>query len=211
MSIEFTDTTESLSVVLRKTVRTIKGETVTLRQLLEIIGEQGLLILCTLLTIPFLLPVSIPGVSTVFGGAMILIGTGITINRVPWLPRFLMDRPVRTKKLRPTLWKGAALVGRLDRFIRPRLRGLTDGPVASRYNGLSLTFAAILLAFPLGMIPFTNTLPAYGILCLSVGMLQRDGVVVLLGHLLVLATVGYFTVLAYGAMAAERGISSLLG
>jgi hypothetical protein len=211
MSIEFRDTSERLSTVLRRTARAIGRDTVTLRELLGMIGEQGLLMLCALLTIPFLLPVSIPGVSTVFGGAMILIGLTVTTNRVLWLPRWLMDRPVRSRKLRPTLRKGATLVGRFDRFIRPRLRFMVEGALVNRLNGLSLSFAALLLAMPLGMIPFTNTLPAYGILCLSVGILQRDGAVVLVGHLLVLATVAYFSLLAWGAMAAERGLSSLLG
>ena len=45
-----------------------------------------MLLVCVFLTLPFLLPVSIPGVSTVFGLAIILIGVGVTLNRVPWLP-----------------------------------------------------------------------------------------------------------------------------
>ena len=71
-----------------------------MRDLLELIGEQGMLLVCVFLTLPFLLPVSIPGVSTVFGLAIILIGVGVTLNRVPWLPRRILDRPLSTAPIK---------------------------------------------------------------------------------------------------------------
>ena len=210
MSVEFRDTTEGLSAALFDTIDSIEGSTITLRQLFALIGEQGLLFLCALLTIPFLIPVSIPGVSTVFGVAIILIAIGITLNRIPWLPRQLMDRPLQTEKLVPTLAKGATMVARIDRVIRPRLLNLTHGAVMNRLNGLALVFGGVLLIFPLGLIPFSNTLPAFAILFLAVGILQRDGLFVLLGYVMQVATVVYFGVLAAGALLAGQGLNSLI-
>lgn len=211
MSVEFRDTTEGLSAALYDTIDSIQGHTITLRQLFALIGEQGLLFLCALLTIPFLIPVSIPGVSTVFGAAIILIAAGITLNRIPWLPRRIMDRPLETEKLIPTLSKGAHMVGRIDRYIRPRLLNLTHGAVMNRVNGLALIFGGVLLIFPLGLIPFSNTLPAFAILFLAIGILQRDGLFVVFGYLLLLATVIYFGALVAGAVLAGQGLSSLIG
>jgi len=127
MAIEFQDTRQSLSATLFATVDSIQGRTVTLRQLFALIGEQGLLFLCALLAIPFLIPVSIPGVSTVFGAGIILIATGITLNRLPWLPGRILDRPLETGKLVPALRKGAEKVARIDGILRPRLLPLTGG------------------------------------------------------------------------------------
>lgn len=211
VSIEFSDTDESLSVSLSRTIASIEGGTITLRALLALIGEQGLLFVCALLTIPFLLPVSIPGVSTVFGAAIILISIGITLNRMPWLPAKILDRPIATEKLVPTLKRGVGLVEKIDRFVRPRLSTLTSGHVVNRVNGMVLTFSGILLALPLGLVPFSNTLPAFAILFISVGILQRDGLVVLLGYVLVVASVLYFSILAYLAMAAGKGMTSFFG
>ena len=211
MSIEFRDTSENLSASLARTIASIQGHTVTLRELLALIGEQGLLFVCALLTIPFLLPVSIPGVSTVFGAAIILISIGITLNRIPWLPARIMDRPIGTEKLVPTLQKGVDMVAKIDRFVRPRLPALTDGAVINRLNGLLLTFGGILLAMPLGLIPFSNTLPAFAILFISIGILQKDGLFVALGYGLLVATVIYFGILAFLALAAGQGLGSVLG
>ena len=207
MSVEFSNARESLHGALTRAVDRIEGETITLRQLLELVGEHGLLFLCALLTIPFLIPVSIPGVSTVFGAAIILIAIGITMNRLPWLPSRIMDKHLDAKRLTGILRRGIAIVARIEAYIRPRMEGLTEGAVMGRVNGLALIFGGVLLMAPLGLIPFSNTLPAFGILLLAVGMSQRDGLVVLAGYGMLVATVIYFGALAWAAYAAGRGLA----
>ena len=207
----FTDTSEKLSTTLEKLIGKLQGQTITLRELMEAIGEQGLLLICAIASLPFLIPVSIPGVSTVFGAAIILVSLAITLNRLPWLPRRILDRQMETAKLVPALKKGIAIVSRLDRYIRPRLPALTTGIVANRINGLALMTAGVLLMMPLGFIPFSNTLPGVAILLFSAGMIQRDGVTVLGGYLFLVLTTIYFAALAYAAFWAGQGISSSIG
>lgn len=209
MSVSFRDTSESLRATLERTIGEIRGRSVTLREIVELTGEQGLLLLCALLTLPFLLPVSIPGVSTVFGVAIILISIGITLNRTPWLPARIMDRPIDSEKLVPTLTKGAGIVEKIETVIKPRIDGLTHGAAINRFNGLMLIFGGVLLLFPLGLVPFSNTLPGYGILFLALGISQRDGLFVLAGYALMVATIVYFSVLAWAAVAAGRGLFSI--
>lgn len=210
-TIDFEDTTLSLSQTLAQMAASITGETITVRELLALAGEQGLLLGMMLLTIPFLVPISIPGVSTVFSLVGMLMAGGITLNRVPWLPDFLLDRTLDAQKLRQAFEKGAGLMGRVDRFTHPRLTGLTEGRTMNLVNGLALFFGNILLLFPLGLVPFSNTLPAWALLALAAGMLQRDGVLVLIGYGLLVATVIYFGVLAAGALAAGQGLLGLIG
>jgi hypothetical protein len=207
-TIGFTDTDKSTSAVLEDVIRSMDAEHITLRQILEKMGESGLLLLCGLLSLPFLVPVSIPGVSTVFGAGIVLIGIAVTFNRFPWLPSKLADRKLERSKLVPVLERGLTILRKVDRYVRPRLLALTTGGVVSRINGLVLTFAGVLLMMPLSFIPFSNTLPGVAILLLSTGISQRDGGVVLAGHLLVVLTLLYFSGLAWAAYAAGN---SLLG
>lgn len=211
MQLEFDDSRESLFGALNRAIDQIDGETITLRRLLVLVGEHGLLFLCALLTIPFLIPVSIPGVSTVFGAAIVLISIGITMNRVPWLPDRIMDRELDAAKLTGILRRGANVVAKVEAYIRPRYQSLTGGPVAARVNGLALIFAGLLLMAPLGLVPFSNTLPAFAILLLAVGMAQRDGLVVVAGYVMIVATLIYFGVLAWLAFAAGRGLAGFFG
>jgi hypothetical protein len=201
---------KSLAETLTETASSIQSPHITLRELLEMVGEQGLLLFCMLLTLPFLIPVSIPGVSTVFGLVIILIGIGVTLNRVPWLPSRLMNRQFATENLIPTLQKGAQFVGRFDRFVRPRLLVLSHGTTINRFNGFMIIASSLLLMVPLGLVPFSNFFPAVAILFLAIGMLQRDGLFITLGYLLFIVTVVYFGVLFAAALLAGQGIMSLL-
>ncbi|MFM4720890.1 exopolysaccharide biosynthesis protein [Aeromonas bivalvium] len=205
------DPQHRLSHTLRHTAAAMGEGQISLRELLALVGEQGMLLFCLLLTVPFLLPVSIPGISSVFGLLILFIGIGITLNRMPWLPARLMARRFATEQLKSTLHKGADLLARLDRFVRPRLLVLTASSTINRANGLMIMLAAVLLMMPFGAIPLTNTLPAWAILLLATGMLQRDGCFVALGYALVAATLIWFAVLALGVLMAGQGLSGLFG
>lgn len=205
-TIGFTDTDKSTSAVLEDVIRSMDQEHITLRQMLEKMGESGLLLLCGLLSLPFLVPVSIPGVSTVFGAGIVLIGIAVTFNRLPWLPSKVADRKLDRNKLVPVLERGISILRKVDKLVRPRLTGFTTGGVVNRFNGLVLTFAGVLLMMPLGLIPFSNTLPGVAILLLSTGISQRDGAVVLAGHLMVVLTMIYFGGLAWAAYAAGNSL-----
>lgn len=211
MSVPLHNPEKSLAETLASTARSLTSKHITLRELMTLIGEQGLLIFCLFLTIPFLLPVSIPGVSTVFGLLIVLIGIGVALNRVPWFPAYLLDRAIHTDHLVPALEKGARLIARLEQFIRPRLLMLTHGATINRLNGFLLVVGAVLLMAPFGAIPLTNTLPALAILFLAIGMLQRDGLFVVTGYIALIGTVAYFGFLVGAAVMAGHGLTQLLG
>jgi hypothetical protein len=201
-AIGFKDTDRKTSELLEDILHSIKGEHITLRDLLAMMGESGLLLLCAFLSLPFLFPVSIPGVSTVFGAGIVLISAAITLNRLPWLPGKVADRRLESGKLRPVLERGVTFLRKIDRFFKPRMTSLTSGAVMNRVNGLVLMGAGILLMAPLGLIPFSNTLPGVAILLLAAGISQRDGLVVLAGYVMVVLTIVYFAALAFLAYSA---------
>jgi hypothetical protein len=209
-TVEFRDSNAPLGETLRNLARSIHGETVTVRELLSMVGEQGLLLALMFLTLPFLLPISIPGVSTVFGMVAILISLGVTFNRVPWLPDRLLDRPLDAVKLAAAIENGADRFGRVDRISHPRLTQLTENAAMNRLAGLGLLLGSVLLIFPLGLVPFSNTLPAWGILLLAAGLLQRDGVLILLGYLFLLGTIVYFAALGLGVLTGAQWVVNLL-
>ena len=203
-AIGFTDTDRKTSELLEDIIHSIKDEHVTLRDLLAMMGESGLLLLCALLSLPFLFPVSIPGVSTVFGAGIVLISAAITFNRLPWLPQTLADRRLESGRLKPVLQRGVTMLRRFDRFFKPRLMGFASGAVVNRINGLVLMGAGLLLMAPLAGCGTQTKLsqPGIAILLLAAGISQRDGLVVLAGHVMVVLTIVYFAglaLLAYGA------------
>ena len=189
----------SLRAQLEAIIERLPTGSLTLGELLAEIGDEGLLVLSILLTLVFLIPVSIPGVSTVFGAAILLVGISRLSGRPLWVPRRLAARALPADRLRPALTRGMAWVRRLERVSRPhRLPALADGRGMALLNNLAFVFAALLLMAPFGFVPFSNTIPALALLLYAVGFIQRDGGAVLLGHLATIGTVVYFSVLIGG-------------
>ena len=184
---------------LAAVIDSLPEDHLTLGELLDVFGDEGLLLLTMLLTVVFLIPVSIPGVSTVFGAAILLVGISRLIGRPLWLPARLKNRALPADKLRPGLTRGMVWVQRLEKISRPhRLRLFVDGRVQDIINNLAFILAALLLMAPFGFIPFSNTLPGLALLFYAVGLIQRDGGAMLLGHLSNIATIIYFSILIGG-------------
>lgn len=202
----------SLGEQLNTVIERLPPDTLSLQALLDSFGDDGLLLLTVLLTLIFLIPVSIPGVSTVFGAAILLVGISRLFRRPMWLPMRLRGRSLPADKLRPGLTGGLVWVRRLEKISRPhRLRFLVDGFMPRLVNDLAFIFAAILLMMPFGLVPFSNTLPALALLLYAIGFIQRDGIAVLLGHLANIGTVVYFGALISGGGLAAREILQRLG
>jgi len=191
--------------------RVLPDNGVTLAMVLELVGKESFLVLSAFLSLPFLAPVSIPGVSTVFGAIILLIGISLVLDRPPCLPTRFMTHVLPSDKLRTCLSRGLIWIHRLEKISHRRISIFCQRHLMSRVNGLAVVLSALLLMAPLAFLPFSNTLPALAILLLSIGILQHDGVFVLLGYLFLVLTVFYFALIALmGVQAINMAISMAL-
>ena len=164
----------------------VKGKSLTLAELKEALKGRGSAMLLILLALPFCF-IAIPGLSTPFGIAICLIGGCLAMGREPWLPPFVMRRRLSTTRLAQLLTGAVKLARQLEKFVRPRLAFLRTGPGMLRLIGLGIVIASLGLMLPLP-IPFSNSIPAYAVVLLALGMMEDDGLCVLLGHLTAIAT-----------------------
>ena len=173
--------------------------TVTLAQVRDLVGSDGLMLLTAFLTIVFLVPVSVPGVSTVFGAGILLIGVSRLFRLELWLPKRIERRLIATERLRSALLRGLVWFRRLERVSRPqRISWAASDGAVRIVNDCALILGAALLMAPFGLIPFSNTFPAIALLFLAIGSLQRDGLFILIGHVSNLVTIAYFALLIGG-------------
>ena len=199
--------TDSLREQLTGMIARLPDGSMPLGELLDQFGDDGLLLLTIFLTLVFLIPVSIPGVSTVFGAAILLVGISRVFGRPLWLPAKLRARNLPAARLRPALDGGLHWVRRLEKISRPyRLRGLVEGALPELFNNLAFILAALLLMAPFGFVPFSNTLPGLALLLYAIGMIQRDGTAIVLGHLANIGTIIYFGILIGGGGMAAHGL-----
>jgi hypothetical protein len=177
----------------------MEGKSLSLAELKQALKGRGSAMLLVLLALPFCF-VAIPGLSTPFGIAISLIGACLLIGREPWLPRFIMRRRLSSAHLAQLLTGAARIARELEKFVRPRLAFLHIGPGMRRLIGVGVITAGLALMLPLP-IPFSNNIPAWAVVLLAIGMMEKDGLCVLLGHLTVIAAwlfIGLTSVLAVG-------------
>jgi hypothetical protein len=202
-----------MSAALASAESEVQDPFVTLRALLAALGEQGLLVFCGVLAAPFLLPVTVPGMSTVLGLPMLLIGFAVMVSRVPWLPERLLNHSLPAPTVRGVLARVRGWAERFEHLVRPRLLGLTGGRAINVLNGALVIAAVLLLMAPIPLVPFVNSLPALAIILLCFGMAERDGAVILLGYFTTLVSAAYvgglILLVFYAGMRHEEALDAI--
>ena len=169
---------------------------------------RGIQVISIILCLPFLSPVSLPVISIPFGVAIAVCGLRIAFRHKPWLPAFVCNRTIPFPVLEKMLNVGLAAHARIERFLHVRWTVLVDSHAAVMSAGLAISASAFFLSLPIPPpFPFTNMLPGCAIICVCLGMLERDGAFVLAGYVLTFVTAVYITLIA---MAGGAGIGQFL-
>jgi hypothetical protein len=179
----------------------------TLGGLIDVFQEKSFaLIFILLLGVPAL-PLPTGGATHVFEIIAILVALQLVVGRdTIWLPKRWCRLDLGTGGGRTRLLMGLTkAIRRIERFSRPRLRFLFDHRASNSVFGL-LAIAGSLGAFLAP--PFTglDTLPALGVVLLSLGVLLEDFFVVVLA--VIVGAAGVFLEIVLGK-AALSGIQKL--
>lgn len=171
-----------------------KGKTTSLsiREILKILSEKGSFLTLIFLSLPFCQPLMIPGLSLPFGLAIFAIGIQMILGKNLWLPKFIHQKhiePASLEKLTSTLtWT----LKKIKYFSHPRISFLTQNTSVQKIHHLSIAFLGFLLAIPLP-IPFSNLTTAWSLFLISFGVLEDDGLFVLIGYISFLITILFFS------------------
>ncbi|HAI58374.1 MAG TPA: exopolysaccharide biosynthesis protein exod [Xanthomonadaceae bacterium] len=159
-------------------------------------GTSSFGVTLVVLCLPFLQPISLGPLSTI--GGMALAGIGWQLARGdarPWLPEKISQASLETRQWAQTAAAARKVLGWAAKLVRPRLGHWTAGRRGHRIAGSLVVVAALLLAVPVGGIPFNNQLPAFAIVCAAFALMADDGLMFLFAVFWLLATVAYFIAL----------------
>jgi hypothetical protein len=179
-----------LSDDLGDILREFEVEIVTLREVMLVLHGRGFLLLVMLLALPFTTPIPLPGLSTPFGLVIVLIGVRLALGQKPWLPARLLDTRLSPRFFKKVFAATRTLLRWFEYLLRPRWLWVTRSPQMQQLHAVPILLSALILLLPLP-VPFSNTLPAFSILFLAAGLLERDGVFVVAGHVVFALAAGY--------------------
>jgi hypothetical protein len=193
---------QRLSDELALILREFDVETVTLREVIGVLHGRGYVLLVMLLTLPFCTPLPLPGLSTPIGLIIALIGVRLACGQKPWLPARLLDTRLPPETFRKVFVITRGLVVGFEKLLRPRLLWVTQSARLDQLHAVPIVICALLLLLPLP-VPFSNVVPAWAVLLVAGGLLERDGAAIAVGYLATLLALAFFA--AIGVLGVEAG------
>ena len=183
---------------------TANDEGYTLREIMDRLDEGAFGAMLFILSLPCMIPF-LYLVPQIVAFPMLALAAQMAIGRrKPWLPEKLALRSINKEGLTKTARGGRKWLGWIETFACPRLKFLT-GRAAQMIVGVFLCAFCISIMLPF---PGTNSVPAFGVGLAAFGLVQRDGILVILGLIIGIAWIG---LLAFGGIALIKYLLSLIG
>ena len=174
--------------------RVFTKEWVRLRDIFTVLGDRGLASALLVVSLPQMVPLPL-GLSNLLAVPMAIVAIQIALGRhTLWLPEWFLERPIRRSQLIKVSTRLVPWLQRLEFLVRPRLL-MVLSPVGVHLIGIACAIVATIAMAPL---PFTGWLPGVALIVVALGMMERDGLVVLAGVGLGAAAVGVFVLVIAG-------------
>lgn len=150
----------------------------TMDELVSTFGERGFGALLLMLGLISAVIGVIPGTTTLLGVPIMIIGVQLLFRRDElWLPGWILKRDIPRAAFADAAAKVRLRLERVERFSKPRL-GFMSTDLSEALIGLMCVIWAAVLMLPL--IGF-NLFPSLIVAAFGFGLMQRDGVVMLVG------------------------------
>lgn len=179
---------DTLEEILR---RTKELDEIRLGEILKILSTKGYAAIFIIASFPFCTPLFIPGFSTPFGIILAFLGLRLALNKKPWWPKWFQDKKLSSDRVNAMIVRFLKIFKPMQKFTYPRLVVFTQATPFLRLSGGIIFIVAILLTLPL-ILPLSNVFAALPILFIGLGLLEDDGLLILISYILTIFCLLYF-------------------
>ena len=183
-----------------------EGERLTVADIVSVLRDRAFALLVVLLGLPNCLPMP-PPIPLVCGLLLLLVAIQIAAGMsAPWLPRRLLGQSIRQADVKRAVSRAVPVLKRLERWSRPRL-SVFETAIGMRGMGvalLALALALIVAAPLIGQIPL-----GLAVCLVGLGLVERDGILVLAGLGIGLFGVAINAGFAYAVISGIAGLFNL--
>jgi hypothetical protein len=150
-------------------------------ELMEDFHENGILLAMIFFALPVAIPLPYPpGFTTIMGAPLIILSIQMILgSKKVNLPKRINQYELKNSTLKTISNKIVPPVEAIEKYTKPRIN-FVKSVYCEQIVGFTCLISAISVAIPL---PFTNAIPAFGITVMALGMLSRDGFVIIAGFL----------------------------
>jgi len=182
-----------ISEILSQILTIDKNDEITINKIINFLADRGFLILLLIFALPLSIPLPVPpGLTTILSLPLLFLTVQIIIGiRDPWLPHFISKRKISLKTFKLVLDKLTPTLNFIEKFSKSRLKFLC-GKIGYKIFAIFGFICAVSIAIPL---PLTNFIPAASIAIISLGLLNCDGVIVIIGYFIGLLGLGITSII----------------
>lgn len=153
--------------------------------LLKSIDSGGFALLNLIFSIILMIPLP-PPIAIIAGLIVMFLSFQMIIGmKEVWLPKIITEKSIKRTTLTVIVEKSTIYLYKLERFTRRRFTFVSN-PITERIIGAFIFFLAGITLTP---IVFANTIPGLAIILISFGMINKDGLMVIIGFI-----VGIFSI-----------------
>jgi len=176
---------------------------VRLADVMAALGERGLASALLVLAAPQLLPTPL-GLSNIVAIPAVLVTVQMAFGRgTLWLPHWLLHRRFPRERVLETCSKLVPVLRALEILVQPRL-GAVWSAAGTRFVGIFAFIISVIAVIPL---PFSGWLPAISLVLIAAGLLERDGLVVVVGALVGVGAMSVFLGVLAGLVEAGKAVA----
>lgn len=171
----------NLSTLLQDFRDELPPNRVRVDEVLEAFHERGFGIILFIFSLPAAAPIPAPGINTLIAIPLLVLTVQMAIGRhTVWFPAFIRKQSLSRDLCGRMIDACLPWIVRIENYMKPRLGFITQG-LFSKLIGVFGFIMALSGAVPL---PLMNTVPAIGISLMAIGVIMRDGLIVLFGCVL---------------------------
>jgi hypothetical protein len=193
---------ERTSVILARLMASNDKDTIDIGTIVDALSDRSFGVVIIL----FALPNMIFPVAWVLGAPILLFTVQMAMGRQrPWLPDFMRRQSFNRDTFTKIVGYAVRYLSKIEAWLKPRWNFLTTDRF-ERFIGLFMTLLTIVLLVP---VPFGNALPSLGLAIIAAGILEKDGIAILVGSIVGLLGAGYVLAVIGGIWAATKALLGL--
>jgi hypothetical protein len=170
----------STSELFEKLATEHQKENISLGEIKSALHERGFGILFIIFCLPLLIPLPVPtGMGTALSVPIFFFSYQLLVNKdSPWLPSWVLSKTFGIESFRKIINKSLKPLRFVEKFLKKRALWVSDTRGFEVFIALFILLLNIPICLPF---PMSNVIPAASIIVIAFGMLEKDGVMILIG------------------------------
>jgi hypothetical protein len=167
-----------------------KESALSIKEIIPFFSGKGKILILTFFCVPF---GQIFGLAIPFGFIIAYLGLRYAFLKESWVPDFILRKKIPRKILNFVLDQILYFIKIIGKFSYPRWSWISTESNMHKISGCLISLVGFFLAISLP-IPFSSYLASAAILCIGIGILNDDGILICTGHALAIFYIAFVAV-----------------